>query len=94
MAYGSNPEKVHKLLLNIAENIEGIEKDPAPTVYFSKLGDYALEFLIVLWVDNPKGQFIVKTKINKEVYEIFTKENIPIAHLPQDIHSLEKLLNK
>jgi len=58
VAYGSNIEKVKKTLLDITNKIEGVEKDPAPSVHFSDLGDYALEFLIVLWVDSPGHQFV------------------------------------
>ena len=90
VAYGSDIKKVKKTLLNIANKIEGVEKDPAPAVYFSNLGDYALEFLIVLWVDSPGHQFAAKTKINEEVYNKFNEEGILIPFPTQSVY-LEKL---
>ncbi|MEA1937039.1 MAG: mechanosensitive ion channel family protein [Patescibacteria group bacterium] len=86
VAYGSNIEKVKKTLLDIANRTEGVEKDPAPSVFFLSLGDYALEFLIVLWVDSPKHQFTAKTKINEEVYNKFNEEGILIPFPTQSIH--------
>ena len=89
-AYGSDIEKVKKTLLNIANKIEGIEKDPAPSVHFTNLGDYALEFLVIMWVDSPEHQFAAKTKMNEEVYNRFNKEGILIPFPTQSVY-LEKL---
>jgi len=86
VAYGSNIEKVRKTLLEIANKIEGIEKDPVPSVHFTNMGDYALEFLIVLWVDSPGHQFAAKTKINEEVYNKFNEEGILIPFPTQSIY--------
>ena len=86
VVYRSDIEKVKKTLLDIANKIEGIEKDPAPSVYFSNLGDYALEFLVILWVDSPGHQFVAKTKMNEEVYKRFNKEGILIPFPTQSIY--------
>ena len=86
VAYGSDIEKVKKTLLDIANGIEGIKKDPAPSVYFSNLGDFALEFLIILWVDSPRKQFAAKIKINEEVYNRFNKEGILIPFPTQSVY--------
>jgi small-conductance mechanosensitive channel len=86
VAYGSDANKVKEILLDIAGKTEGVESDPAPAVYFSELGSYALEFLVITWVDSPRKQFSVKTKINEEIYERFEKEGIQIPYPTQDIY--------
>ncbi len=86
VAYGSDIDKVKRILLDIASSVAEIEKDPAPSVYFSELGDFGLEFLIVTWVDNPQKKFIVKTKMNEEIYRRFGEENIEIPYPTQDIY--------
>ncbi len=86
VAYGSDIKKVKKTLLDIANKIEGVEKDPAPSVHFTNLGDYALEFLIILWVDSPGHQFVAKTKINEEVYNRFNEEGILIPFPTQSVY--------
>ena len=86
VAYGSDIKKVRETLLDIANKTEGIEKDPAPSVHFLSLGDYSLEFLIVLWVDSPGHQFAAKTKINEEVYNKFNEEGILIPFPTQSIY--------
>ena len=86
VAYGSDIDKVKKILLNIAENTEGVEKNPAPSVYFTEFLDHALEFVIVTWVDSPGKKFMVKTKINEEIYRRFNEEGIQIPYPTQDIY--------
>ena len=86
VAYGSDINKVKKILLDIAERTEGVEKDPAPSVYFTEFLDYALEFVIVTWVDSPGEKFMVKTKINEEIYRKFNEEGIQIPYPTQDIY--------
>jgi len=86
VAYGSDINKVKKILLDIAEKTEGVEKDPAPSVYFTNFLDYALEFVIVTWVDSPGEKFMVRTRINEEIYRRFNEEGIQIPYPTQDIY--------
>ena len=86
VAYGSDINKVKKILLDIAENTEGVEKKPAPAVYFTDFLDHALEFVIVTWVDSPGEKFMVKTRINEEIYRRFNEEGIQIPYPTQDIY--------
>jgi MscS family membrane protein len=85
VAYGSDIDKVKKVLLDIASGIETVEKSPAPSVYLSEFGDYGLKFLVIMWVDNPHKSYKVKTKINEEIYKRFKKERIKIPYPTQEI---------
>ncbi len=86
VAYGSDVNKVKKILLDIAENAKDVEKDPAPAVYFMDFLDHSLEFIIITWVDSPQKKFSVKTRINEEIYRRFNEEGIQIPYPTQDIY--------
>jgi len=86
VAYGSDIDKVKKTLLDIANNVEGAEKDPLPSVNLVELGDYALEFVVTIWVDNPSNQFAVKVRMNEEIYKRFEKEGIVIPYPTQNVY--------
>jgi MscS family membrane protein len=85
VAYGSDIDKVKKVLLSIADSIEAVEKIPAPSVYLNELGDYGLKFLVIMWVDNPHKSYKVKTKMNEEIYKRFKKERIKIPYPTQEV---------
>lgn len=84
-AYGSDIDKVKKILLEIANSIEEVEKNPAPSVYLNELGDYGLKFLVIMWVDNPHKTYKVKTKMNEEIYKRFKKERIKIPYPTREV---------
>lgn len=86
VAYGSDIDKVKKVLLDVAGSVEGVEKKPAPSIYLNEFGDYGLEFLIITWVDNPHKKYVVKTKMNEEIYKRFKKEKIQIPYPTRDIY--------
>lgn len=86
VAYGSDIDKVKKTLLDIANNVEGAEKDPLPSVNLVELGEYALEFVVTIWVDNPSSQFAVKVRMNEEIYKRFEEEGIIIPYPTQNVY--------
>ena len=49
--YGTDVKKVKKLVLEIFGGIDGVLKEPAPTVHFMEMGDFALKFKANFWVD-------------------------------------------
>lgn len=85
VCYGSDIDQVRKILLEIAESTEGVRKDPSPSALFTGLGEYALEFLVVAWVDSPNKQFSVRTKISEAIYKRFQKEGIKIPYPTQEV---------
>lgn len=86
LAYGTNVKKAKAALLDVAEHTEGVEKDPAPSAHFTEIGDFALKFLIVVWVANPKKQFDVKTRLLEGLYDRINKEKFNLPYPTQEIY--------
>lgn len=86
LAYGTDVKKAKAALLDVAETTEGVEKDPEPSVYFTEMGDFALKFLIVVWVANPKKQFATKTLLAERLYERINKEKFVLPYPTQEIY--------
>lgn len=89
LAYGTNVQKAKVALLDVLETTEGVETDPAPSVYFTEMGDFALKFLIVVWVANPKKQFETKTLLVERLYERINKEKFVIPYPTQKVYMKE-----
>lgn len=51
VAYGSDPEKVSRLLLGVARAHPEVLASPEPAVYFDSFGDNALNFQLAVWTD-------------------------------------------
>ncbi len=86
VAYGSDVEKVKRLLVEIASQHAKVLKDPEPGVYFTDFGDSALVFKLVCWVEDYKDKFGTTDEINMEVNRRFNEEKIEIPFPQRDIH--------
>ncbi len=53
--YGSDVEKVRKIVLQTVTKIKGVHDDPAPDVVFVEMGDSGLKFKARFWVSWDQG---------------------------------------
>ena len=90
VAYGSDPLRVKKILLEIAQdaikNTEYLLEDPAPTVFFMEFADSSLNFILHVWARKYNIPEQVKDAINCRIAERFAKEGIEIPFPQMDVH--------
>jgi MscS family membrane protein len=82
VAYGTDPVRVKKILLEIAhesiKNTEYFLEDPAPSVFFTEFAESSLNFILYVWARKYNLPDQVKDAINTRIAERFAKENIEI----------------
>jgi small conductance mechanosensitive channel len=54
VAYNSNLEQVRRTALDAIANLEGLLKDPAPSLYFQNFGNSSIGLTIYYWIDTQK----------------------------------------
>ena len=86
VAYGSDVQLVHKILLEIVGDMPEIMDDPAPRVDFTDFGDSALIFRVRFWISSPEFWLGAPTELRFRIDEEFKKNGIEIAFPQQDIH--------
>lgn len=88
-AYGSDIERVKKILLEIGDEAaarsEYVLFDPAPSVYFLELGASSLNFMLVVWAKDFNQTWDVQDYVNTRVCERFAEEGIEIPFPQMDI---------
>ncbi|MBW2003448.1 MAG: mechanosensitive ion channel [Deltaproteobacteria bacterium] len=99
VAYGSDVQKVHAILLKIVNDMPEIMNDPAPRVDFRDFADSALIFRIRFWISSPDFWLTAPTELRFRIDEEFKKNGIEIAFPQQDIHirsasGLEEIFNR
>lgn len=93
VAYGTDPHKVKKILLEIAGRHKHILKTPeeyAPEVRFWEFGESSLNFQLVVWIDNIDERFRLRNDVNFEIDRMFKKEGVTIPFPQRDVHIKEK----
>jgi len=86
VAYGTNPAKVKKILLKIANDSPTALKDPKPQVLFLEHGDFALKFLLIVWVNEPSKKYVAIDEINEGIAREFAREKIDIPFPTQTVY--------
>jgi len=86
VAYGTDPEKVRKLVLKEIKKIESFIPEPAPFVPFMEMGDSSLNFRAYFYVDSYSKRFSAKNKATELIYNALNKAKIEIPFPQMDVH--------
>jgi len=86
VAYGSDIEKVRRILMEVAAQSQYLIESPAPRVRFREFGDSSLRFQLMGWIEEPVLRGRALDELNTAVYERFRKENIVIPFPQRSVH--------
>ncbi|MBT3206671.1 MAG: mechanosensitive ion channel family protein [Gammaproteobacteria bacterium] len=94
VAYGTDPEKVKEILLDIAYQHDSIiSQSPIlakPWVFFKEFGDSSLNFELRCFIKVADDCKIVTSDINFELEKALRKANIEIPFPQRDVHLISK----
>lgn len=85
VAYGTDPEMVEKLLLQIAKETTGVAHTPKPTVLFSDFADSTLNFTLRFWTDIHKAMDVA-SRLRHSIAKTFEAHHVEIAFPQLDVH--------
>jgi small-conductance mechanosensitive channel len=86
VAYGSDVDRVREVLLRAANSVEHVLDEPAPRVRFTEMGDSALIFRVLCWIDEPVYRGRCLDGLNTAIYKALNAENITIPFPQRDVH--------
>jgi small-conductance mechanosensitive channel len=89
VAYGSDPNKVKGILLEIANSVittsDYLLEEPAPKAFFLEFSESALNFVLYVWARKYNLPDEVKDAINSRIFERFASEGIEIPFPQMEI---------
>ena len=86
VAYGSDVDKVKKILVDTAKADPLVCTSPEPRIRFRQFGASSLDFELLFWVDNPELKGRVMDAMNTAVYKRLREESIEIPYTKQDLY--------
>jgi len=86
VAYGSDVDKVKKILVDAAQADSLVCSSPEPRIRFREFGPSSLDFELLFWVDNPELKGLVLDTMNTAVYKRLREEQIEIPYAKQDLY--------
>jgi len=86
VAYGSDIDKVKKIVLKEINQIKVLKKDKEPLVRFIEMADSALLFKAYFWVNDYRDRIPATDKANERIYKALNKSKISIPFPQMDVH--------
>ena len=86
VAYGSEVDKVRRVLLDAAHSVDLVANDPEPRVRFAAFGESSLDFRLLAWVELPERRGACVDALHTAVYKQFNAEGIEIPFPQRDVH--------
>ncbi|MCL7991775.1 MAG: mechanosensitive ion channel, partial [marine benthic group bacterium] len=84
--YGTDPQRVIDLLLEVAAEHPRVLKYPTPTALFMGFGDSSLNFRLNIWSATFEDFFALRSEVNVLVNERLKAEGIEIPFPQRDLH--------
>ena len=86
VAHDSEPVLVTEALLAAAHQDSRVLSNPAPKVWFKRFGEEALEFELLVWIDDPPETDPITSTLNFLIEAEFRDRSIAIALPQRDVY--------
>ena len=86
VAYGTDPEKVDKIMHEIVNNTPHVLKEPKPLVRFTEYAASSQNFELLVWIDHYDDRHLVLDRIFRDMFKRFKEEGIEMPFNQMDVH--------
>lgn len=86
IAYGSDVELAHNVLLKTTQETALILKEPSPSVIFTGFGESSLNFSIRIYVGELSSRLAATHDLHMRLEKALRENNISIPYPQQDVH--------
>jgi small-conductance mechanosensitive channel len=86
VAYGTDPERVIKLLVGVAESHPGVLLERPPGAFFTGFGESALNFELRFWCDVQDTWFQLQSDVTVAIAKALQEAGIEIPFPQRDLH--------
>lgn len=90
VAYGTDVRKVKTIVEEMISKMEGVLKDPAPSVIFALMADSSLNFTLRFWVESYTERLNMKVEATNRIYELLNKHKIEIPFPQRTVHIIKE----
>jgi MscS family membrane protein len=89
VVYGSDADRVERVVLDAVSSIQGVESNPEPVVTFEQMGDFSLDFQAKFWIPMWSDQYMKRIEATKKIYNALNQAGIGIPFPTHTVY-LEK----
>jgi small-conductance mechanosensitive channel len=87
--YASDPERVKRVLLDVAKAEGRVLDEPAPEVRLEDFGDNAMLFSLLCWIEHARDDLRISSALRFAIDKAFRREGIEIPFPRRDVRILK-----
>ncbi|MFN3927383.1 MAG: cyclic nucleotide-binding domain-containing protein [Pseudanabaenaceae cyanobacterium] len=85
VAYNSDLQRVGEALVMAARAVPKVLHDPPPEVWFVSFGENGLQFEVLVWIDDPDDNEVIRSAINFRIAYEFKLRGITVPYPQRDL---------
>lgn len=78
VGYEHSPESVRKVMAQAALSVEGVCKEPVPTVWLSSFGDSSINYTMNFWITHYAERLGIDSAVREAIWYYFSRKQISI----------------
>lgn len=86
VAYGSDVDRVKKILWDVAAGHREVCSVPEHRVRFRVFGTSSLDFELLCWITDPQSRGRIVDELNTLIYKAFQENGVEIPYAKQDVY--------
>ena len=86
VAYGSDVERVRRILAEVAAARPEVLSEPPPQVLFRDFGESSLDFELVAWLADPRDENPIASEMRFAIDRAFREAGVEIPFPQRDLH--------
>ncbi|MEX2511754.1 MAG: mechanosensitive ion channel domain-containing protein [Cyclobacteriaceae bacterium] len=87
VSYKEDPQKIRRILIEVAKQNKGVLEHPEPDVLFQSYNESSIDFNLRIWtsvfINKP---MVLKSQLYYEIFRKFGEENVEIPFPQRDLH--------
>jgi small-conductance mechanosensitive channel len=87
VAYGSDMDKVRRVLLDVAKGTDGVQSTPVAEVRLEDFADSAMTMGLYCWISNARDDLRIGSALRFAIEKAFRREGIEIPYPQRVVHS-------
>ena len=91
IAYDAEMQKAKNIMLQAADSVGWVAKDPPPKVVVRNFGESSVDLQLRVWIENPRKRMDTISYITDKVKELFDEQGVEIPYPKRDIYVKGKL---
>jgi small-conductance mechanosensitive channel len=84
VAYDSDIQLVTETLTDAAREVPSVLSNPEPRVQLLNFGEYAMNFRLLVWTNQPRRHVQIRSDINYQIAALFRERSIKIPYPTQE----------